>query len=126
MSEAFIQLRVNQLKAMDEFVHSINNEELMEDWLSCGVPDEASEEDYSYIACDEELGADLGSYSQLQQQSNLKRCLANNQAKVNVDGSSQPSKLSSRLKRIDGTVATNIDHTTLDKYKFCISIMSSL
>lgn len=54
MSEALIQLRVNQLKAMDEFVHSINNEELMEDWLSCGVPDEASE-DYSYIAADEDL-----------------------------------------------------------------------
>lgn len=55
MSEALIQLRTNQLKAMDEFVHSINNEELMENWLSCGVPDEASEEDYSYIASDEDL-----------------------------------------------------------------------
>lgn len=55
MSDALIQLRTNQLKAMDEFVHSINNEELVEDWLSCGVPDEASEEDYSYIASDEEL-----------------------------------------------------------------------
>lgn len=94
MSDALIKLRINQLKAMDEFVHSINNEELMEDWLSCGVPDEASEEDYSYIANDKKLGADLGSHSQLQQQSNLKRCLA----KVNVDGSSQPSKFSSRLK----------------------------
>lgn len=31
MSDALIQLRINQLKAMDEFVHSINNEELMED-----------------------------------------------------------------------------------------------
>lgn len=55
MSDALIKLRINQLKAMDEFVHSINNEELMEDWLSCGVPDEASKEDYSYIASDEEL-----------------------------------------------------------------------
>ena len=55
MNEALIELRANQLKAMDEFVHSINNEELMEDWLSCGVPDEASEEDYSYIASDEEF-----------------------------------------------------------------------
>lgn len=55
MNEAIIQLRVNQLKAMDEFVHSVNNEELMEDWLSCGVSDEASEDDYSYIAADEEL-----------------------------------------------------------------------
>ena len=55
MNEALIQLRANQLKAMDEFVHSINNEELMEDWLSCGVPDEASEEDYPYIAGDEDL-----------------------------------------------------------------------
>lgn len=50
-----IELRANQLKAMDEFVHSINNDELMKDWLSCGVPDEASEEDYSYIASDDEL-----------------------------------------------------------------------
>lgn len=55
MSDALIQLRTNQLKAMDEFVHSINNEELMDDWLSCGVPDEASEEDFSYIAADEDL-----------------------------------------------------------------------
>ena len=55
MSEALIQLRANQLMAMDEFVHSINNEELMDDWLSCGVPDEASEEDFSYIAADEDL-----------------------------------------------------------------------
>ena len=55
MNEELIELRANQLKAMDEFVHSVNNEELMEDWLSCGVPDEASEEDYSYIASDEEL-----------------------------------------------------------------------
>ena len=55
MSEALIQLRINQLKAMDDFVHSINNEELIEDWFSCGVPVEASEEDYSYIASDEEL-----------------------------------------------------------------------
>lgn len=55
MNEALIQLRANQLKAMDDFVHSINNEELMEDWLSCGVPDEPSEEDYSYIAADDEL-----------------------------------------------------------------------
>lgn len=55
MSEALIELRANQLKVMDEFAHSVNNEELMEDWLSCGVPDEASEEDYSYIAADDEL-----------------------------------------------------------------------
>lgn len=55
MNEALIQLRANQLKTMDEFVHSVNNEELMEDRLSCGVPDEASEDDYSYIAADEEL-----------------------------------------------------------------------
>lgn len=55
MSEALIELRANQLKAMDEFAHSVNNEEMMEDWLSCGVPDEASEEDYSYIAADDEL-----------------------------------------------------------------------
>ena len=55
MNDALIQLRANQLKVMDQFVHSINDEELMEDWLANGVPDEASDDDYNYIASDNEL-----------------------------------------------------------------------
>ena len=47
----------------------------------------------------------------------VKWCLANTQAKVDVNGNIQPSKLNSRLKRIDGTVATIIAYATLQRYK---------
>ena len=47
----------------------------------------------------------------------IKWCLANTQAKVDVNGNIQPSKLNSRLKRIDGTVATIITYATLTRYK---------
>lgn len=47
----------------------------------------------------------------------MKWCLANTQAKVDVNGNIQPSKLNSRLKRIDGTVATIIAYATLGRYK---------
>ncbi len=55
MREALIELRVNQLKAMDQFVHEVNDEELIDDWLKNGVPDEASEDDYEEIAADDKL-----------------------------------------------------------------------
>ena len=55
MSEALYELRVDQLKAMDAFMHSLNNEELISLWLTNGVPDEASEDDYYEIAQDEDL-----------------------------------------------------------------------
>lgn len=47
----------------------------------------------------------------------MKWCLANTQAKVDVNGNIQPSKLNSRLKRIDGTVATIIAYATLSRYR---------
>lgn len=47
----------------------------------------------------------------------IKWCLANTQANVDVNGNIQPSKLNSRLKRIDGTVATIIAYATLQRYK---------
>ena len=47
----------------------------------------------------------------------VKWCLTNTQAKVDVNGNIQPSKLNSRLKRIDGTVATIIAYATLQRYK---------
>lgn len=53
-SETTIMSRMEQLKAMDEFMHSVNDEELIDSWLTYGVPDEASEEDYRFIAEDEE------------------------------------------------------------------------
>lgn len=55
MNKTTIDLRVIQLKAMDDFMQSVNNEELIDEWLTYGVPDEASEDDYYSIAEDDEL-----------------------------------------------------------------------
>ena len=54
----------------------------------------------------------------------IKWCLANTQAKVDVNGNIQPSKLNSRLKRIDGTVATVIAYATLTRYKLDYEAMA--
>jgi phage terminase large subunit-like protein len=47
----------------------------------------------------------------------LKWCLANTQAKVDVNGNIQPSKLNSKLRRIDGAVALIIAYAVLNRYK---------
>lgn len=47
----------------------------------------------------------------------LKWCLSNTQAKVDVNGNIQPSKLNSRYKRIDGAVALIIAYAVLNRYK---------
>ena len=47
----------------------------------------------------------------------LKWCLANTQAKVDLNGNIQPSKLNSKYKRIDGTVALIIAYAVLNRYK---------
>ena len=54
----------------------------------------------------------------------IKWCLTNTQAKVDVNGNIQPSKLNSRLKRIDGTVATIIAYATLTRYKLDYEAMT--
>ncbi|NLB82578.1 MAG: terminase large subunit, partial [Clostridiaceae bacterium] len=47
----------------------------------------------------------------------LKWCLANTQAKIDLNGNIQPSKLNSKLKRIDGCVALIIAYAVLTRYK---------
>ena len=47
----------------------------------------------------------------------LKWCLANTQAKVDINGNIQPSKLNSKYKRIDGAVALIIAYAVLNRYK---------
>ena len=47
----------------------------------------------------------------------MKWCLANTQAKVDVNGNIQPSKLNSKFKRIDGAVALIIAYAVLNTYK---------
>ena len=55
----------------------------------------------------------------------LKWCLANTQAKVDINGNIQPSKLGSKYKRIDGTVALIIAYAVLNIYKKDYEIMQS-
>jgi len=47
----------------------------------------------------------------------MKRCLANIQVKVDINGNIQPSKLDSKLKRIGGDDATIIAYMALERYK---------
>lgn len=47
----------------------------------------------------------------------LKWCMANTQAKVDVNGNIQPCKLNSKYKRIDGCVALIIAYAVLNRYK---------
>jgi phage terminase large subunit-like protein len=47
----------------------------------------------------------------------LKWCLSNTQAKVDLNGNIQPSKLNSKYKRIDGTVALIIAYAVLNRFK---------
>lgn len=58
MNKSKIKLRVAQLRAMDKFVRSVNDEELTDSWFGAGVPDEATAEDYKFIASDDELYQD--------------------------------------------------------------------
>lgn len=47
-----MEKRIENLKRMDRMVRNFNDEELVMDWLMVGVPDEASEDDYEFIASD--------------------------------------------------------------------------
>lgn len=47
----------------------------------------------------------------------LKWCLSNTQAKVDLNGNIQPSKLNSKYKKICGTVALIIAYAVLNRYK---------
>ena len=55
----------------------------------------------------------------------LKWCLANTQAKVDVNGNIQPTKLNSKYKRIDGAVALIIAYSVLNNYKKDYETMQS-
>lgn len=49
-----INTRIAVLKTMDNTIRNMNDEDAMEPWLMCGVPDGACEEDYEDIASDHE------------------------------------------------------------------------
>lgn len=58
MNKFTIERRVSQLRAMDDFVRSCNDEELIFVWLTYGVPDGWDESDLIEIASDEEMFTD--------------------------------------------------------------------
>lgn len=57
MSRAeLVECRINLLKQMNEYIcDTIGDEEIWETWIAVGVPDEARDEDYAYIAEDDEM-----------------------------------------------------------------------
>lgn len=51
-SNITISSRAEQLKLMDLFVHTFNDEDLVEPWLMNGIPDGSDESDYRMLAED--------------------------------------------------------------------------
>jgi len=73
---------------------------------------------YSLSEPMKQLEADLKSKSIIYDNNPiLKWCLSNTQAKVDLNGNIQPSKLNSKYKRIDGTVALIIAYVVLNRYR---------
>lgn len=50
-----VENNIELLRAMDTVVRYLNDGEAIGPWLMCGVPDEASDEDYEDIAEDDEM-----------------------------------------------------------------------
>lgn len=46
--------RMSQLKAMHEVMINANDENIYMSWITCGVPDCPSDDDYEFIAEDDE------------------------------------------------------------------------
>ena len=44
--------RIELLKGMNQYIIDLGDEEVYREWFSCGVPDEATEDDYNFIAND--------------------------------------------------------------------------
>lgn len=54
-----MERRIAVLKAMDDAIRGMNDECVMDSWLMVGVPDEASEDDYEFIAENHEEYIDI-------------------------------------------------------------------
>ena len=54
-----INSRIAVLKAMDNAIRNMNDEEAFDPWLMCGVPDGATEYDYESIAEDHDEYIDI-------------------------------------------------------------------
>ena len=45
-----VQARIKLLKEMNTYIINMDDEEIWMDWITLGVPDEPSEDDYKFIA----------------------------------------------------------------------------
>lgn len=50
-----ITVRINTLKKMNKNIIDIGDEEKWMDWITLGVPDEATEDDYLFMAEDDKI-----------------------------------------------------------------------
>ena len=48
------QARIELLKQMNQYIIDLSDEEVWLEWITEGVPDEASEDDYDFIASNED------------------------------------------------------------------------
>jgi len=48
--EEIVQARIKMLKEMNKYIIEMGDEEIWMDWITLGVPDEPSEDDYEFIA----------------------------------------------------------------------------
>ena len=48
--EEIIKTRIHLLKQMNEYIINLGDEDIWMDWITLGVPDAPSEEDYKFIA----------------------------------------------------------------------------
>ena len=52
--EELVQTRIKMLKEMNKYIIEMGDEEIWMDWITLGVPDEPSEDDYEFIAEDDD------------------------------------------------------------------------
>ena len=53
------EMRIKSLKAMHQNIINLGDEDIYERWVICGVPDCPQEDDFEFIATDENEFADV-------------------------------------------------------------------
>lgn len=59
MSESLTRQRVYKLREMHKIMSNISNEDYYYSWIVNGVPDQPTEDDYSFIAGDDDTYRDV-------------------------------------------------------------------
>ena len=54
-----VQARIKMLKEMNKYIIEMGDEEIWMDWITLGVPDEPSEDDYEFIAENDDEWTDV-------------------------------------------------------------------